>query len=222
MKNTYVFIDFDSTFAQVETLEEIVLVSYKVESEREKVFTEIKRITDLAMEWELSFWEALEERVNLLDINKENIEDVIKSLQAKITPSFERNKEFIRKNKENLYILSGGFKECIVPIAKDFWIDESHVFANDFLYDENGTVTWVNTSNPLSQEWGKAKVVNSLWLNGTKVSIWDGWNDYLLKEAKAVDVFFAFVENVAREKVINKADETLETFDDFIKWAEKK
>jgi hypothetical protein len=50
MKNTYVFIDFDSTFAQVETLEEIVLVSYKVESEREKVFTEIKRITDLAME----------------------------------------------------------------------------------------------------------------------------------------------------------------------------
>jgi hypothetical protein len=49
MQNKHIFIDFDSTFAQVETLEEIVLVSYKEAFKRKKIFDEIKRITDLAM-----------------------------------------------------------------------------------------------------------------------------------------------------------------------------
>jgi hypothetical protein len=50
MKNTHAFIDFDSTFVQVETLDEIVLVSYKIETERNKIHKEISRITNLAME----------------------------------------------------------------------------------------------------------------------------------------------------------------------------
>jgi D-3-phosphoglycerate dehydrogenase len=173
------------------------------------------------MEWELDFWQALEARINLLDINKKDIQNTTDSLKTKITPSFLKNKEFIRENKENIYILSGGFKECITPIAKDFGIDEDHVFANDFLYDESGKVTWVDTKNPLSQDWWKIKVVNEIVLPGTKVSIWDGWNDYLLKEWKAVDTFFAFIENVRREKVVKQADEILESFDDFIQWIKK-
>lgn len=221
MKNTHAFIDFDSTFVQVETLDEIVLVSYKIETERNKIHKEISRITNLAMEWELDFWQALEARINLLDINKKDIQNTTDSLKTKITPSFLKNKEFIRENKENIYILSGGFKECITPIAKDFGIDEDHVFANDFLYDESGKVTWVDTKNPLSQDWWKIKVVNEIVLPGTKVSIWDGWNDYLLKEWKAVDTFFAFIENVRREKVVKQADEILESFDDFIQWIKK-
>ena len=223
MNNTNVFIDFDSTFVQVETLEEIILVSYSPDAPKSGILQEIQnKITDLAMIWDICFWKALEARISLLDINKENIEHTVDSLKKKITPSFLKNKEFIKQNKENIYILSWGFRECIIPITNEFWIDESHVFANEFLYDINGNIKWIDTRNPLSQDWGKVKIVNDLNLPGKKISILDGWNDYKLKEGKAVDTFFAFIENVERDKVVQAADETLETFDDFIKWTEKK
>jgi hypothetical protein len=50
MENTHVFIDFDSTFVQVETLEEIISVSYSPDAPKSLILQEIQnKITNLAM-----------------------------------------------------------------------------------------------------------------------------------------------------------------------------
>ncbi|MGO1597719.1 MAG: HAD-IB family phosphatase, partial [Sphingobacterium sp.] len=64
MKNYYI-IDFDSTFTQVEALDELARISLEKHPDREKIYTEIERLTNLAMEGKISFRESLSGRVRL-------------------------------------------------------------------------------------------------------------------------------------------------------------
>ena len=48
-------------------------------------------------------------------------------------------------------------------------------------------------------------------------AIGDGYNDYLLKNSGKLSNFYAFTENVFREKVCEVADGVLSSFDDYIK-----
>ena len=57
--NKYFVIDFDSTFTQVEALDELVKISLAGQENAEKVQAEIKDITELAMSGQLSFAESL-------------------------------------------------------------------------------------------------------------------------------------------------------------------
>ena len=221
MKNIQIFIDFDSTFIQTETLDEMVDVIYSNVHEKKIIGEKIHNITTLTMNGDIPFGQALDERLALLKIDSKVIHDVVSILQQKITPSFARNKDFFRKYHDNIFIVSGGFRECIIPIVTDFWIDASHVLANDFIFDNDGNAKGVDKKNPLSREGGKVDAVGALGLSGTKISIGDGYNDYKLKEAHAVDIFCAFVENIRREWVVKMADKTLENFDEFVEWIEK-
>lgn len=54
MKNYYI-IDFDSTFTQVEALDELAKISLEHHPDREQIYLEIERYTNLAMEGKLSF-----------------------------------------------------------------------------------------------------------------------------------------------------------------------
>ena len=71
-------------------------------------------------------------------------------------------------------------------------------------------------SNNLSKEGGKIKAVRNLKLKGKTYVLGDGFTDYQLKEAGLADKFFAFTENVFREKVAQKADHVVSNFDEFL------
>jgi D-3-phosphoglycerate dehydrogenase len=46
--------------------------------------------------------------------------------------------------------------------------------------------------------------------------IGDGYTDYEVKEAGKANKFYAFVENVRREKIVKKADKVVESFDEIL------
>ena len=212
----YFIIDFDSTFTQVEALDELARISLKNHPQREHIYRQIEDLTNLAMDGKLSFSESLEGRVKLLEANKADLEKLVKHLKKKVSTSFSRNKEFFKKHADEILIVSGGFKEFITPVVSHYHIKKENIYANTFLFNDEGDIVGYDTENPLSQEGGKVKLLNALKLEGDIYGIGDGHSDFQLKESGVIKKFFAFTENIERKAVAEKADHVTPSFDEFL------
>ncbi|MDO1445221.1 phosphoglycerate dehydrogenase [Rhodocytophaga aerolata] len=214
--NKYIIIDFDSTFTKVEAMDELGAISLQNNPRQEEILQEIKHITDLGMNGELSFTQSLEKRIALLEANKAHLPLLIERLRTKISDSFERNKKFFKEFASNILIISNGFKEFITPIVTAFGIKEENIFANTFVYDEKGNIIGFDRSNRLCANKGKVEQIKSLSLQGDIYVIGDGYTDYEIKEAGLANKFYAFTENVERERVLSKADHIAPSLDEFL------
>lgn len=215
-KPKYFIIDFDSTFTQVEALDILAEISLKDSKNKEKAIQEIKEITDLGMDGNMSFRESLQKRIDLLDARKEHISELVSRLGGYISKSFHRNKAFITNNKDNIFIVSNGFKDFIVPIVGKYGIEQRNVFANEFVYDENDNIIGFDAENVLSENNGKPKQIEKLNLDGEVFVLGDGFTDYEIRKAGFANKFYAFTENVTREKVLNEADHEAPTLEEFL------
>lgn len=215
-QSKFFIIDFDSTFTQVEALDELVKISLAGKPEAETVLQTIQETTELAMAGDLSFAESLKKRVSLLGANRQHLEKLVEVLRGKVSDSFLRNKEFFQLFAEQVYIVSSGFKEFIVPIVADFGIGEENVYANTFRFDEQGNIVGFDESNYLSQDKGKVKLLKELQLPGEVYVLGDGYTDYEIREAGLANKFFAFTENVERETVVNNADRKSASLEEFL------
>ncbi len=209
-------IDFDSTFTRVEALDVLGEISLKNHKDKNVALNKVKEITDLGMEGKLSFRESLKQRIETLQANRSHLPELVEKLSTQVSKSFVRNKEFIRKYADNIYIVSNGFKDFIVPIVKSYGIPETRVFANEFVYDEEGNIVGFNSDNLLSENNGKPRQIKELNLNGEIYVLGDGYTDYEIKKAGIAHKFYAFTENVRREKVLENADHEAPTLDEFL------
>lgn len=212
----YFIIDFDSTFTQVEALDELARISLKNHPDREAIYQQIEDLTNLAMEGKLSFTESLAGRVKLLNANKHHLDLLIKHLKKKVSSSFQRNKAFFKKHADEVLIVSGGFKEFITPVVSAYHIKKQNIYANTFVFDIDGNIIGYDTQNPLSQENGKVKLLKQMPLKGDIYGIGDGHSDFQLKESGMIKKFFAYTENIERKTVAEKADHVAPSFDEFL------
>ncbi len=214
--DNYYIIDFDSTFTQVEALDELARISLENHPAKGLVYEEIERLTNLAMEGKLSFRESLSARVKLLSANRDHLAKLVWVLKKKVSLSFSRNREFFIKNADSVLIVSGGFKEFITPVVIPYHIKRENIYANTFLFDESGNIIGYDETNPLSEEGGKVKLLRQLQLPGRIYGIGDGYSDFQLKESGLIERFFAFTENIERRSVLEKADHVTPSFDEFL------
>ncbi|SNS79011.1 D-3-phosphoglycerate dehydrogenase [Ekhidna lutea] len=212
----YFIIDFDSTFTQVEALDVLAEISLKDNENQSNAIADIKTITDQGMEGGMSFRESLKKRVDILQGNKEHLPELVDRLSSLVSPSFKRNTEFINKYKDQIYIVSNGFKDFIVPIVSKFGIKEENVFANEFTYDDTGNIIGFDEGNILSENNGKPRQIESLGLKGEVFVLGDGFTDFEIKKAGLAHKFYAFTENVRREKILNEADHEAPSLDEFL------
>ncbi|WP_214227041.1 HAD-IB family phosphatase [Pedobacter sp. B4-66] len=214
-KNIYI-IDFDSTFTQVEALDELARISLKKHPEKDAIFQKIEDYTNLAMEGKLSFGESLAQRVKLLEADEDHLKQLIKHLKKKVSASFSRNAEFFKKHADEVLIVSGGFKEFITPVVSKFHIKKENIYANTFVTTGDGKIIDYDHSNPLSEEGGKVKLMQQLNLEGDLYGIGDGYSDFQLRESGMIKKFYAFTENISRESIVKKADHVTPSFDEFL------
>lgn len=213
---TFFVIDFDSTFTKVEALDVLSDILYEGTDKKEIVGKKIKDLTDQAMAGELSFREALEQRLALLEATKKDVKQLSDELKHLVSESVKRNRAFFSQEKENVYIVSSGFKDFITPVVTEFGIKEENIYANTFTYNDKEEVTGFDASNPLSEHKGKVKLMKELSLDGEVVVIGDGYTDYEIREAGYAKTFFAFTENIKREKVLAKADVEANSFEEIL------
>jgi D-3-phosphoglycerate dehydrogenase len=214
-KNIYI-IDFDSTFTQVEALDELARISLKKHPDRELIYKKIEDYTNLAMEGKLSFSESLAARVKLLEADEKDLKQLIKRLKKKVSSSFSRNADFFKKHADEVLIVSGGFKEFITPVVSQYHIKKENIYANTFVTDDDGKIIDYDHANPLSEEGGKVKLMQHLKLEGNLYGIGDGYSDFQLRESGLIKKFYAFTENISRESIVEKADHVTPSFDEFL------
>ena len=205
-------IDFDSTLVKVEALDKLAERSLVGNRDREIIIKEIKKITEMGMNGEITFSESLQKRIKLIQTDRDVIAEVADLIKKEISDSVLENMQFFRKNSANIFIISGGFKDLILPTAEILGIHPKNILANDFVFGEKGDLIGIDENNLMAQENGKVNQLKLLNLTGELIMVGDGWTDYQTKEAGAVHYFIAYTENVYREKVVNLADGVADNF----------
>lgn len=214
-KSIYI-IDFDSTFTQVEALDELARISLKKHPDKEIIFQKIEDLTNLAMEGKLAFSESLAQRIRLLEASEDHLKQLIKRLKKKVSKSFSRNAAFFKKHEDQVLIVSGGFKEFIIPVVSAYHIRKENIYANTFLTTGDGKIIDYDHANPLSEEGGKVKLMQQLNLEGDLYGIGDGYSDFQLRESGLIKKFYAFTENISRDSIVSRADHVTPSFDEFL------
>ncbi|WP_190809747.1 phosphoglycerate dehydrogenase [Flagellimonas sp. S3867] len=211
----YVF-DFDSTLTRVEALDVLAEMTLQGKSNKEEIIQEIQNITNLGIDGDISFTESLERRIRLLNAHRNDLDGLVSELHQKISKSIASNKEFFEKFSDDIYVISCGFKEFIDPIVEAYNIPSERVYANTFKFDDEGNIVGFDEENVLATHNGKIECLKKLDLEGEVQVIGDGYSDYVMREAGIADKFFAYTENVHREKAANNADHVTPNLDEFL------
>ncbi|TCI90744.1 phosphoglycerate dehydrogenase [Tenacibaculum sp. M341] len=214
--NKYYIFDFDSTLTKVEALDVLAEITLASHPKKEEIIEEIIKITNLGIDGDISFTQSLERRIKLLNANRSDLELLIKELRKRVSSSIERNKEFFESYSDQIYVISAGFKEFIDPIVAEYNIPSERVFANTFEFSEAGEIIGFDRDNELSVHNGKIACIQNLQLDGEIQVIGDGYSDYVTREAGVAHKFFAYTENVERQKTIANADHITPNLDEFL------
>lgn len=221
MKKLYYIFDADSTLLRIESLEELAKITLRNNSDAKKILNTIEKITILGMEGKIPFPVSLQKRLAVLPIKKRHIYELTGQLFHDVTPSVVRNREFIQRNRDTCYVVSGGFADYLFPVLCSLGFRSDHIFANSFKYDGD-TVVGVDEENDLSKDVGKVRVIETYIPQGIRMMVGDGSTDAEPRAHGVVDHFIAFTEIVRRESVVGKADFVAETFDDVVGYFKEK
>jgi D-3-phosphoglycerate dehydrogenase len=214
---TKYIIDYDSTFLKIESLDVLANIAMDNLANKKEILDKITYITNKAMNGEITFTSSLKQRMALLKANKSDIVLCINELKKQVSNSFLKNKNFLKKNNDNIYIVSNGMRNLIEPVVCEYGIKSSHIFANDFVFNSN-EVCGVDENNILTKDNGKPNVVKALGFSFSDiVVIGDGITDYSIKKAGYAKYFYAYCENIKRQAVCEKADKIVYSLDEVLK-----
>ena len=94
----YIIIDFDSTFITEESLDELAKYKLRDQPDSQTMLNKIKSLTNAGMNGDIPFKQSLDERMEVLNLNRSDINSVSKILSECVTPSFTKNKSFFIEN----------------------------------------------------------------------------------------------------------------------------
>jgi D-3-phosphoglycerate dehydrogenase len=217
----YFVFDFDSTFTRVEALDELAMIALRDDPHAAEKRAEIESLTARAMAGELAFDEALDRRLALLGGTRDHLDELVRRLRDSVSRSIIRNRLFFKRYAGAVYVISGGFREFVEPVVADYGIDGLHVFANDLRFDQRGHIRGFDRSNLLARPGGKTAQLRALRLPGMIHVIGDGYTDLEMRAAGIAHRFYAFIENVQRERVVRDADHVVFSFDEFLQVTER-
>ena len=209
------FIDFDSTFVKVETIDEIARITLQDNPDKDQIVKKISDITNQAMSGQMDFPTALEQRLQILSITDKTINKVTNEIKELISDSFSENKDFIKDNASNIWIISGGFTDVIAPIVESYGISENHVLANQFIFNGDN-VSGCDKDNFLFQDKGKIKAINSVETSNPRIMIGDGYTDLEVYLEGACEEFICYTENISRKTVLDNAKYSASSFGEIL------
>ncbi|MBI5470520.1 HAD-IB family phosphatase [Candidatus Kaiserbacteria bacterium] len=203
-----VFFDFDSTIVSYETLDHALAHVLRDHPDKKRMIAEIEDITRLGMEGKADFREGVRRRVAVVPLTKSVLEETGEAMLSEITPGMRHVFEWLRERGHELFIVSGGFRECVVPVAQSLGVADDHVFTNQFLFSQDGAMCGFDETSLLWTSEGKTPILKAIrgkYPKETIIMIGDGANDLKAYESGAADHFIGFGGHVVRDIVKAKA-----------------
>lgn len=179
---------------------------------------EVKELTSSAMDGLTLFEDSLQARLNVIRPSLAMLEKFNKR-PTTFTPGLQGLVEQLQRRGVDVFLVSGGFRQMIDPVALKLGLDpKHHVVANTLLFDANGDFEGFDSTEPTSRSGGKAKALQQLRErnNFSKiVMVGDGVTD--LEARPPADIMIGFGGVVVRPKVRDGADWFVTDFATFMK-----
>jgi len=202
--------DVDSTVVNEEGID--VLADYLGQGQA------VAALTLQAMEGGMKFQDALAARLDLLKPAKQQIEQCLVDKPLQLTAGIQELVSKLHAAGKDVYLVSGGFRIMIEPVAAILGIDKSRIVANTILFDQAGKYDGFDPMEPTSRDMGKPAALKQIQLQGgykTMVMVGDGATDMQAKPPATAFIGFGGV--AIRKQVQDSADWFVTDFQDMIR-----
>jgi len=179
---------------------------------------EVAEWTKKAMDGNTKFEDALAARLAIIEPSRQSIEKCLVDNPLQLSPGVETLINALNERGTDVYLVSGGFRIMIEPLAKNLCVAKENIVANTILFDENGGYAGFDRDEPTSADMGKPKAVQQIKdKHGykTMVMVGDGATDAQAKPP--ADAFIGFGGVAIRDAVREKACWYVYDFEDMIK-----
>lgn len=175
--------------------------------------------TARAMSGSVPFEEALAARLSLFNPSLSQVQNFLETRPPRISPGIDELVEKLKAKNTNVYLISGGFRQMINPVASILGIPPENIFANQLLFGSSGEFLGFDVNEPTSRSGGKATAVQQIRRAcGYKglVMIGDGATDLEARKPGGADLFICYAGVQLRETVAAKSDWLVFNFKDLI------
>jgi phosphoserine phosphatase len=189
-----VFFDCDSTLSAIEGIDELARLRGP------EAFAAVERMTREAMGGNTSMEEIFARRLEIIRPTAAELRHVAELYIEHIEPDAVRVVAELRADGWTPVILSGGFRDAILPLAAHLGIER--VEAVGLRFDETGHYLDFEHTSPTARSRGKNVVIAALKAETAPervVMVGDGASD--LETTPDVDLFVGFGRYAVREKV---------------------
>ncbi|CAL9039702.1 phosphoserine phosphatase, chloroplastic-like isoform X1 [Musa acuminata AAA Group] len=175
--------------------------------------------TTKAMSGSIPFEEALAARLSLFNPSLSQVQDFLDKRPPRISPGIAGLIKKLMAKNIDVYLISGGFRQMINPVALQLGIPLENIFANQLLFGSSGEFIGFDAKEPTSRSGGKATAVQQIRkVHNYKalVMIGDGATDLEARKPGGADLFICYAGAQLREAVAGKADWLIFDFEELI------
>ncbi|PIA63195.1 hypothetical protein AQUCO_00200898v1 [Aquilegia coerulea] len=172
-----------------------------------------------AMGGSVPFEEALTARLSLFNPSLSQLQEFLEKRPPKISPGIDELITKLKANNTDVYLVSGGFRQMIQPVALLLGIKVENIYANQLLFGSSGEFVGFDKNEPTSRSGGKATAVQQLRKAHEykrMVMIGDGATDLEARKPGGADLFICYAGVQLRDAVAAKADWLVFNFNDLI------
>ncbi|PKM13047.1 MAG: haloacid dehalogenase [Gammaproteobacteria bacterium HGW-Gammaproteobacteria-3] len=178
--------DFDSTLSRIEGIDEL--------AKRAGLGPEMARLTDAAMNGEVPLEAIYERRLALIKPDRQAIDWLAELYLREIVEGVAEVFGALLAQGKAVYIISGGLRQAIEPMARWLNLPASHVHAVDIVFNADGSYRDFDQDCVLAKAGGKAQICRQLsHPQQTLAMIGDGNTDLEAKQAGAYFIGFGGV-----------------------------
>ncbi|CAL5201807.1 unnamed protein product [Lathyrus oleraceus] len=175
--------------------------------------------TARAMGGTVPFEEALAARLSLFNPSLSQVQNFLEQRPPRLSPGIEKLIQKLKANRKHVYLISGGFRQMINPVASILGIPKENIFANQLLFGSSGQFLGFDENEHTSRSGGKATAVQQIKKDhGYKAltMIGDGATDFEARRPGGADLFVCYAGVQLRQAVAAKADWLVFNFQDLI------
>lgn len=199
-----VIFDVDSTLAAIEGID------WLAELRGPDVARECADLTARAMAGEMPIEAVYLRRLREIAPSAHELDMLAEAYRAAVQPGAVELIAALHDAGCDVHMLSGGLRAALLPLARDFGLEPSHVHAVVLKPDASGRFVAFAGEQPLATQQGKAIVLASLQLARPSVIIGDGSTDAAARGV--TDGFIAYTGVARRPAVVAVADAEASSF----------
>ncbi|KAF8065537.1 hypothetical protein HT031_003138 [Scenedesmus sp. PABB004] len=155
------------------------------------------------------FQDALASRLGIMGLSQQKLDQFLKQHPAQLSPGIPELVRALQARGTAVFLVSGGFRQVIHPIAEALGIPLSHVYANQLLFKEDGSYAGFDAAEFTSRSGGKAEAVRDIKAKyGYEriAMVGDGATDMEARQPDAANIFIGYGGVVERANIAAQAD----------------